>query len=240
MGTITGFEIIEKASTDLRDPDGRRWTLKDLTDYLNAGQREIVILRPDANVVVRAVRLEAGSTRQSLPAEGLRLINITHNMGADGASAGSVVRVIDGEEIDALAPDWHSEPALASEVEHYVYDGRSPKTFYVYRKLRSARYVEMHFSASPVDVQVKGVYSKTANTAITLDDIYQTPLYDYVMMRAHAKDTDAQSIQESELVYRRFLNRLGLKVQVDKAFDPNRNSPPRDAKRGGEDARPAF
>jgi hypothetical protein len=240
MGTITGLDQCKKVARDLLDPRGERWTPLDLLEYLNAGQREIVILRPDTHVTVEAIKLTAGRTRQSLPDSGLRLIKLTMNMGDDGSHPGRPITIIEQEELNALAPDWHSEDPAALEIEHYAYDGASPKTFYVYRKLLQPRFVEAHFSSCPRDVMIKGVNGGTDNTVITLDDIWQTALYDYMLMRAHAKDTDARDDQESDRAYRRFLARLGLKVQVDRAMDPNRNSPPRDAKRGGEDVRPAF
>lgn len=238
MGRITALELIGQVAKDLLDPKGERWSPEDLLSYLNAGQREVVILRPDANVVVRAVALTPGQTRQSLPEDGLQLVDITRNLGEDGASPGRIVTVIEREEIDALAPDWHSEAPAADEIDHYTYDERSPKTFYVYRKLNVQNHmVEMHFSSTPTDALVKGVNGGTANTTIAIDDIYQTALYDFMLMRAHAKDTDAQNMAESDGAYRRFLNRLGLKLQVDRNADPNRNSPPREAKHGGADGR---
>jgi hypothetical protein len=240
MGTIVGLQIIEQVARDLLDPDHERWTLEDLVGYLNAAQREIAILRPDASVSVRALPLTVSQTRQTLPEDGVRLLEIVRNMGVDGATPGAPVRVVDRDELDAVRPNWHSETATATAVQAFCVDGRVPTTFYVYPKLRAAAYVEAQFQCVPTEVQVSGVSGATANTVIALSDLYQTPMIDYMMMRAKAKDTDGQSTQESELAYRRFLNRLGLKLQADKAFDPNRNSPPRETKRGPDDVRPAF
>lgn len=239
MGSIVGLEIIEQVAKDLLDPDGKRWTLDDLAGYLNSAQREIVILKPAANVSVRSIKLVPGVTRQTLPPDALALIDITMNMGDDGAKPGSPVTVVEREELDSLAPRWHAETATASEIDHYTYDARSPKTFYVYRKLFAPRWVEAHMSTAPEKVLVKGVGQSDVNTVITLDDIYETPIFDFMLMRAHAKDTDARNDAESDRAYRRFLQRLGLKVQVDKTMDPNRNAPPVDAKRGSDDVRGA-
>lgn len=239
MGTISGIELIRQVQKDLNDPDAQRWTLEDLRNYLNAGQREVAILRPDASVSVRAIELVPQNTRQTLPADGVRLIEIVRNMGTDGATPGLPVTLINREELDQGQPTWHSD-APQTSVENFTYDGRSPTNFYVYPRVDLKRYVEAHMQVVPVDVQVNGVESATENTVLTLNDLYETALHDYMIMRAKAKDTDGRNLNESDSEYRKFLQRLGLKVQVDKAFDPNRNSPPREPKRGPQDASPAF
>lgn len=239
MGTISGIELITQVQKDLNDPDAQRWSLEDLRNYLNAGQREIAILRPDESVAVRAIALLERSTRQTLPPDGVRLIDIVRNLGVDGATGGLPVRIVDREQLDQGQPSWHTDEAQ-DWIDVFVYDGRSPKTFYVWPRPSVVMSVEAHMQVVPEDVQVRGVEGATENTTIALHDLYETPLRDYMMMRAHAKDTDARNLNESDSSYRRFLQRLGLKVQVDKAFDPNRNSPPAEPKRGPQDASPAF
>lgn len=239
MGTISGIELITQVQKDLNDPKAQRWTLADLRNYLNAAQREIAILRPDESVAVKGIVLVPNNTRQTLPADGVRLIDIVRNLGVNGATPGKPVRIIERENLDHGRPNWHADTAQAAIV-NYCYDGRSPRTFYVYPMVLAAVSVEAHLQVVPADVQVKGVENASDNTVIALSDLYQTAIYDYMMMRAHAKDTDARDLNESDSSYRKFLQRLGLKVQVDKAFDPNRNSPPREQKRGPQDASPAF
>jgi hypothetical protein len=121
---------------------------------------------------------------------------------------------------------WGSSTGLVPDC--YVYDRRFPKVFYVYPGAKAADRVHAHWAADPPDVQIEGQYGAAdgSNTPISIDDVYVTALVDYLQMRAHAKDTDAQDLVRSGQDYSRFLNRLGLKLQVDRAMDPNTNSPP--------------
>ncbi len=81
MGTILASAIMATASGFLHDEGYDRWTEEWLFSGVNHGQREICALKPDANLVSGAVQLAAG-TYQSLPAGGLVLLRISHNMGA--------------------------------------------------------------------------------------------------------------------------------------------------------------
>jgi len=81
--------ILDKAEVLLLDPTNVRWPRNQLLDYLNDGQREVVIYRPDASMEDRVVALVDASTRQTLPANGLRLLDVVRNMGTDGATPGA-------------------------------------------------------------------------------------------------------------------------------------------------------
>lgn len=240
MATITGAQIIQRVRKELNDPTGVRWKDAELVTWLNDSQREIVIVRPDSSVAVRSIALTANTTLQQLPADGLRLIDIIRNMGPTGDVPGAPIRLIEREQLDLLRASWHSDPATAS-VKNYCYDGRVPKHFYVYPRPATAFMIEAHFGVVPAIVTMVGVDNAVANSVISLDDVYATAMVDYVMMRCRAKDGDARDDQKSAQDYARFLQRLGLKVQVDRSFDPNRNSPPKEVRRaaGGEND-PAF
>lgn len=224
MGQILGRDIVLRARVDLSDPNATRWSDQDLLNYLNDGQREIAILKPDASTALRVFPLAVGSTAQALPNDALRLIDITRNMGADGGVPGRAITIAQREDLDQGEPTWHSQ--TGAYVTHYVYNDKSPKVFYVWRAPNAPLQIEAHVSIVPADVTMNGVAGSTANSAISLDDVYQTALLDYLMMRAHMKDTDARADMESNAAYGRFLQRLGLKVQTDRANDPNRRAPP--------------
>lgn len=230
MGTISGADVLARCMRNLNDPHNVRWRVDELLDWLNDAQREIGILKPDALTTVVNHSLTPSTTLQSLPTNGLRLVDITRNLGNDGGTPGAPIRIVAREELDQYVPDWHSSTP-ATSVKHYTYDARSPKSFYVYPRPASAIVVEMHAQVTPTDVTVQGVNGATGSSVISLDDIYVTAMVDYVMFRALSKNTDAKNDGEAMRGYQAFLNRLGLKLQVDKTYDPNRNAPPLDTKR---------
>lgn len=216
MATITGQSLIQKVQTLIYDTTGVRWTSSELLGYLNDGQREVVLLRPEACVSNTALQLSPGSTKQSLPANGVSLIDVTRNMGAAGSTPGRVVRIVSREILDAQYPTWHSDTNTGGDIRHYTYDPRDPKTFYIYPKApATAWYIEIIYAATPVD-------TNDAGAVIGVDDIYANALIDYVLYRAYSKDAEyAQNAQLAVAHYTAFSNSLGVKTANDLQRNPN-------------------
>jgi len=209
---ITVSHIIGRAGVILHDTTQVRWPDVELLGWLNDAQRELVLLRPDASVVSEPLALVQG-TKQELPDLGIRIIDIIRN------TNGGAVRVIDRNVLDAQQPDWHTTPE-SDKVEHYMFDLRDPKNFYVYPAQPAAPgQVDIVYSASPADAVQDG--------DITLDDIYANAILDYILYRAYSKDADfAGNAQRALKHHEAFVTSLGLKFQVDKLVDPNMQDAP--------------
>ena len=196
MATITAQAIVSRVQTTLLDETNVRWDEAELLDALNDGQREIVSLKPDAysrNVIEQMV----AGTKQSIAADGVILLDVVRNMGAAGSTPGRAVTRISRDDIDQPRPDWHNEVAAVPSL-HYIFDERDPKTFYVTPPQPvTPEYIEYIYSAAPTDVP-------DLATAITLDDIYQTALFYYIMFRAHSKETQEASPQKASSYYSLF------------------------------------
>ena len=96
-GTLQAQHILSRVRNILQDNTGVRWTDGEMFDYLSDGQREIANFRPDATATHANVQLATG-TEQTIPADGLRLINVARNLSgtatsATGASAISKVKL---------------------------------------------------------------------------------------------------------------------------------------------------
>lgn len=218
MGTINSDAILAKAAIVLNDTAYERWTAPELLGWLNDGQRAIVIHKPNACVKNVSVQLVAG-TKQTIPADGVQLIDIPRNMGAAGATPGAVVRLTGRANLDAYVPNWHSSTPSAV-VKHFMFNALDPKHFYVYppQPATSMGYVEAIYGATPVDV--------TTGTAISLDDIYETPLLDYVLYRAFSKDTEfAPDPTRAAAHQQAFLAAVGGKAQAEAGVNPNVTAP---------------
>lgn len=230
MGTILASTIVKKSSVILRDEAGRRWRPSELLGWLNDGQREVGILKPDTSTVMQSIIMVAGSEQQ-IPASCVRLFDISHNAGADGTTVSTPIRLIEKEELDMLDPTWRTAGA-ANDVIHYVFDGRAPKSWHCYPpQLAGGRYVRAMVQINPTDCTILGVENDlgvvgVADTVIFLDDLYQTALVEYVISRAYDKNDENRDAQRSDMFYRRFLQRLGLRDRVEVSTDPNRNAPP--------------
>jgi hypothetical protein len=182
-GTILASAIVAQATTILQDAGAVRWTAAELLDWLNAGVREIATIT-DAAVIVGNLTLVAG-TKQTLPAGGLFLREIYRNMGAGGATPGEAVRPTSRKQLDSYNPSWHSATATLV-VKNYVYEAAVPRTFYVYPPMSGATTVEAAYAALPAAV--------TSGQAIPLEDRYASPLLDYTLYRAFAKDAELEGM----------------------------------------------
>lgn len=208
-------DIISRARIVLNDADAVRWLDTELLSWINDGQRVIALVRPDASVSNTTVTLAAG-TKQTIPSDGMRLLDVVRNIGADGAG-GRTVRHVDRDVLDTQNISWHTE-AQSATVKNYVYDNRDPKTFYVYPPATSAAKLEIIYSKYPTDC-----VATSSNLAVP--DIYQDPLLNYVLHRAYSKDAEfSANFQLSATYLQVFQAMLGIKTAKDAAFSPDLNS----------------
>lgn len=218
MATITAQQIIDKVEIILQDTTNVRWAEAELLGWLNDGQREIVLLRPEAFAKNESKQLTVG-TKQALPATGIVLIDVVRNMGTNGSTPGNAVRVVSREILDAQNPAWHVD-ASSLVVKHYMFDPRDPKNFYIYPKSDGTNYVEIVYSSAPTDVAAVG-------STITLDDIFMGPLMDYILYRAYSKDAEyTGNAQRAAAHYQMFTNALAAKGATIMAVNPNLSTLP--------------
>lgn len=207
---ITVGRIVTRAQKTLLDETGVQWSETELIDYVNAAMNAIIGYKPDAYIRDEAVILSAG-TKQTLPATGIVLIDITRNMGADGTTNGKVVRQIDRTHLDHTNEDWHT--TFGTSVQHFTYDKRNPKTFYIYPRVSGSWYIQMAYSAHPTAV------TAVANT-FPLDDLYENPAYFWILAAAYAKNSKREDIGKYQLYSKQFSDCLGLKQQAQIQYSP--------------------
>lgn len=179
--------------------------------FLNDGQRAVVIVRPDANAVTQAVQLVPG-TRQSLPAGGLRLLDVTRNMGSAGTTAGSAIRLAERQSMDMADRSWHTAPPNV-KVRELLYDEKKDPTSYWVSPpvpLAQSVYIEIIFSKSPTDI------TDADAGAITISDVYAPALIEWMLYRAFSLQTQALNVQQrASFKYQTFFNLLGVKLRGD-------------------------
>lgn len=206
MATTKAVDLINRVSITLQDPTFVRWTQGELLNYLNDAQRQIVLFRPDAKAV-NAPFTCTNTAKQTLPAEGLRLINVLRNTG------GRAVTKVDRSILDVQLPTWYETAALADGVKHYVYDALDPKNFYVFPKPAAAHQIDIVYAISPVDIVISNY--TTDVQVIGIDDIYANALMDYMMYRAYQKDSEFANLNRAGVYYQAFTTSLGIKSQAD-------------------------
>jgi len=219
MPTIVGSSILDRASIILQDTTNIRWPSDELLGWLNDGQREIVLRKPDAYTKTSSVMLTASETKQAIPSDGIILIDVIRNMGT-GVTPGRAITRTERYILDGQRPNWNTETASAT-VKHYMFDERNQKTFYVYPpQPTTPGYIEIVYSAAPADLA-------TVASTLTLDDIYASALLDYTLYRAYSKDADIAPSAPQRAVghYQAFMQSIGAQEQAESRYDPNMPKP---------------
>jgi len=214
MATTQVVSILKNAQTVLQDKTGTRWPLKELLGWYNLAQKAIVNNRPDAHA--RSISFDCAlGTHQVLPADGLRLIKVTRNE----SGTKKAITLIEGRILDDQHIDWHDDSDPQSIVQHYIYDPRVPKEFYVYPAVQAGTSIKLSMSTAPIDVEIADF--DTDVQTLLLDDMYVNPLLDFVLYRAYSKDIDYAGNQQRAVGhYNSFANALGIKTQSDVAMSP--------------------
>lgn len=200
--TIAAQSIIRRVVETMQDNTSIRWPIAELVRYLNDGQREVVLYRPDAMVTNASVTLVAGA-KQALPTNGAKLIDVVRNTGTNKRS----VRMANRAILDTQSPNWYNHTGV-TEVLHYMYDPRDPRVFYVYPPAaESGASVEVVYAAYPSDITepADGAVYTAVTGNISLPDIYGNVLTDYILYRAYTKDSEyAGNAQRAQAHYAAF------------------------------------
>ena len=203
-GTILASAIVTQAATVLLDAGATRWTAAELLDWLNAGVREIATFT-DAAVTVGNLTLVAG-TKQTLPAGGLFLQDITRNMGVGGATPGEAIRSTTRMQLDSYNPNWQLDTATLA-VKNYAYDPKAPRVYWVWPPMSGATTVEAQYAAMPATV--------TSGQAIPIEDRYANPILDYMLYRAFQKDAEIEGMAARSQMHRAAMKEsLGLTAEA--------------------------
>ena len=225
MATIKVIEIISRVESILQDTNVR-WPRVELQKWLNEAYLSIVLLRPDANAKCATFTCVAG-TKQSVTASSggfpsaLGLLDVTRNVLS--TSDRKVVRIVARSVLDDQRPSWHTE-TQTNNIQHYTYDPRNPKEFYVYPPALSTAQLEVVYTDSPGthSLSASALDPTGSNTeVIKLDDIYLSPITDWILYRAYSKDAEYGANEARAMAaYQSFANAIGTKTQVDAAATP--------------------
>jgi hypothetical protein len=216
---ITAQYVIKEAQTALQDLAGIRWPASELVTYLNDGQRDLIVARPDANSVTVTFATVSG-VRQSLPAAAMSLIDVPRN------TTGRALRKADSDDLDAIAPNWRSAAGVTSFV-HFCYDPREPNIFLLYPPSAiTGGSVELSYAAYPTDVSAPtgdGRAFGTVSGGLTVNDQWASTLLNYVLFRAYSKDAEyGGNVALATAYYQAFANQLGSQLQSSQAVAPQK------------------
>lgn len=189
---VAASAIINRVRAQLADERTvKRWSDVELLRWLSDAQRAIVSAVPAATSLVATRALSAG-TRQTLPSGGYKLLKVIRNLSSGGVAGAPITQVM-WDLLDWQYTDWHSMTPTAA-VKAYTFDPQDPAAFYVFPPNDGTGSVQLNYSVLPVELTA-------TSDNISVQDIYQNPLFDYVMFRAHSKDADFAAGRELAQAY---------------------------------------
>lgn len=214
---VTVADIVGNAKLILQETGtGVRWVDGELAGWLNEFYQAAVGLKPDVATVNEELTLAAG-TKQTIPATGLRLLDVIRN--TSGKMTG--ISVTTRKSLDTIRRAWHSDPAT-NRIEHYVFDDLDPKTFYVYPPAEAGATVEILYSIVPAPHDLTNGWATYSAEAFKLNDAHAPAATDYILYRAFSKDAESpQNLNRARMHYQNYAQQLTGKRQADQAYSPN-------------------
>lgn len=209
MATVRDF-LRELQATQLNDVEGITWDTLTLFLAMNRALNTLVLMRPDASTKVVQMELVAG-TRQSIPADGYLLINVVRNIRTDGGD-GRAVSLVSKDDMD-LSPNWHQ--ISGKGVEHYIFDSRAPKTFFIYPRVNAGSKVEIEYSA-----HLPTLTEDNLGDEMPVDSEYEQPLYELMLYKLLSGDSGQAITGQGHLSAAATM--LGVKIQGEASSSPSK------------------
>ena len=214
MAVIKVVDVLDQAAYMLTDESAVRWPKETLLEWFNEAQRAVVLRRPDSLAVNEPFSCAAGA-KQILPAVGIRLIDIIRVIGGSG------ITKVDKSQLDAHVRDWYTHAETAA-LEHFVYDERDPKTFYLYPPAIATTSIEIVYSKSPDVIVIADFVNDTQ--VISVDDVFANALQEYILYKAWMKDAEHAGNQDrANGHFNQFRVAIGEKTQADAMMAPTTN-----------------
>lgn len=206
-------DLLRRFQTIMLDAKAARWSVLEAIDWMNDAASEIVLRRPAARAVTERVQLMGGSL-QYASSGSAQVLDVMRNIGPDGMP-GRTIRIADRQQIDDIDPNWHS--LRAATTRHYMIDERSPTTFYVYPPAGDGAVVEMLVSKPPPQVAAAG-------DTIDIRPEFINAILNWMMYRAHTKDSEYSQGAVASMHYQAFTDAIGAPSQAAQLNSATGNS----------------
>lgn len=246
--TILVREVLRRVSILLNDSQDQfsSWPESDLVRWLDDAQLAIVKYLPLSGSAIFTMLLDRGTTLQSIerlvPARvkkadgttpaadvlGLQLLKVMNNMGADGATPGDAIRIIDTDRLDTRNPSWRT--VKGTKVRSYTFDPQVPMHFEVTPAPPAASdlWVRLAMAAQPAKIPNTGTpgselyrWDGSNTTTISVHDENIDTLVNYVVARANMEPVDWADLSKAQMYTGLWAESMNTKVQAATGSNPN-------------------
>jgi len=199
---ILAATILDSVATTLLDVAHRTWPTLELLGYLNEAMNATAAARPaDFYVLELSTALVAGVI-QELPDGGILLIDVPRNTG------GRIVTQVDKSLLDEADRFWPAATPQA-QVESFTFDPRNPRRFVCFPPNNGIGMVDLVFGSVP-----PALTYENGSEEMPCPDSYQTPLTNFVLAKAYAKNSKRQDLVKTSSYMQMWGQALGLESQA--------------------------
>lgn len=240
--------FLRSVCTTLQDitPQFSRWTEIELVTYANYGQLAMAKYLPQVGARVDSIKLAPG-TKQDLtkvlaaniiPGDGSASVDTfgislmrgpMRNMGADGATPGRAIRLVDSATLDAINPDWHT--ATGAVARELVFDKEQPKAFWAVpgAPASPAVWVQVPWLAEPKRITAGGepgaeiyAFGGASTALLGVHDQYVEDLHNYVVAIALMKGSkNMQNLPKAQVHAGLFTASINAQATAITGVNPN-------------------
>lgn len=225
------IDILERVTTLYNDKDYDRVSERDYLRFLDDAINQLILSRPDANVIHSIVQLIPG-TQQSIPDDGYTLIDIYMNKKAiinDDNTIGFLnyrpVYQVERKDLDYF-DNWqaHFNAPGVDYINEFAFDLRSPDIFWVAPAVGSTPvYVAMDYSGGiekygdMIDIPL----STIEQMEIPIKEVFKGPIIDYFLYILYSTDSTSVVDREVSAAYQAaFYQALGLEYNASTVSSP--------------------
>lgn len=220
---IVAQTLLLRVQTTLQDLTARRWKVPELCRSFNAARREIVTLRPDAGSQIVTVALGAGAKQTLSDDKQLRWLSVLRNTGGTKR----IITLVDRRLLDTEEPEWQNAAGV-TEILHYTFDERYPRTIHVYPPAASSgASVEAQLSVVPADIDIPadGSAISAVTGALVLPDQFEQAAYNLTLALCLEKDAEHRVNADRATMHRATaLQALGVEKSETRATSPRRSA----------------
>lgn len=212
-------DFVQRFMDATLDQANVRWKATEVVRYINDGQRDIAIYRPDAFSLSGELETVPG-TRQELPAGDVKVLRFVRNeVGTKRA-----LKIVAQDELDAIDSNWHNTTP-SNVIRNVTYDERVPREYYCFPPSDGAARLWAIRCVEPTDVPTPGSEVLSGVTgSLSVQALFINPLLDYVLYRAYAKDAGVPgNFQKAKLRYELYAAAIGIENKATLEFGPNAN-----------------
>lgn len=242
--TTTVKSFVHGVTTALLDlPQYSRWGEIEIIRYANYAQLAIAKYLPQAGARVDAVKLAPGTVQDltrvaaaniipgdgSTPADvsGIALMEVMSNMGSNGSTPGSAIRIADRYALDSVDPDWPTR--TGSKVIEYIFRKDTPLHFEVNPGVTGSVWVRLRWMVEPKRIpegEVPGAevygFDGPSTTLMGIADQYIDDAHNYVVAMCLLKGSkNNQNIPKAQYHAGLFLSSINAQAAQVTGVSPN-------------------